>query len=103
MRVFIAQPMNGLTNEQIISDREKATEIITKLFPDESIQVIDNLQFDTNEFDKLRHARIGYLGNSIKMLADADASYFVEGWREARGCNVEHLVCVEYGIKIIKD
>jgi len=34
-------------------------------------------------------------------MADADAVIFAPGWRDARGCRVEHVVASEYDLKII--
>jgi hypothetical protein len=32
-----------------------------------------------------------------------DAAYFVDGWQNARGCKIEHRVCVDYSVKILHD
>lgn len=36
-------------------------------------------------------------------MANADAVYFMEGWQNARGCVIEHMICEKYGIKILHD
>lgn len=41
------------------------------------------------------------LGQSIQLLAAADAAIFAPGWEEARGCRIEHECAVQYGIRII--
>ena len=35
------------------------------------------------------------------VLADADLAVFLKDWGTARGCNIEHLCAVNYGINRI--
>ena len=44
-----------------------------------------------------------FLGKSLELLSIADMAYFVDGWTDARGCRIEHLCALEYGIDIIHD
>lgn len=44
-----------------------------------------------------------FLAKSLMVLADADAVYFADGWRETRGCRIENRCAVAYGLNIIKD
>lgn len=39
------------------------------------------------------------LGLSIQMLPQADLVVFAPNWETARGCRIEHQVCVDYDIK----
>ena len=43
-----------------------------------------------------------FLGKSLELLAQADVAYFAPGWADARGCKIEHLCAVEYGIDRIE-
>ena len=43
-----------------------------------------------------------FLGKSLELLAQADVVYFAPGWADARGCRIEHLCAVEYGIDRIE-
>jgi hypothetical protein len=61
-----------------------------------NVEFFDNIQEDLPEGT---HSLV-YLGNDIKMLSKADAAFFYENWKDARGCRVEHLVCEEYNIPI---
>jgi hypothetical protein len=98
-KLFISQPMAGLTDEEILKKREeirlKAEEIIG-----EPVEVIQSYFED---FEPVGNIPVAYLGKSISLLAEADVAYFGEGWREARGCKIEHEVAVEYGIDRIED
>lgn len=99
-KLFISQPMRGLTDEEILTAREeirvKAENIIGE-------PVVRLLQSFFEEFHPTGNIPVAYLGKSISLLAKADVVYFGEGWKEARGCRIEHEVAVQYGIDIIED
>jgi len=95
MKVMISQPMNGKTEEQIKNVRN---EIIAK-FNKMHIEVIDTLFTDEAPADC--NIAVYYLGKSISAMKDIDALYMCEGWREARGCQIEYEVAMKYGIKIL--
>ena len=97
MRVFISQPMNGKTDEEILRERDEAIKEIKKNISDD-IEVIDSF-FQSAPFD----ARpLYFLGKSLELLSTADIAYFCRGWDLARGCRIEHQCCLEYGIKIFE-
>lgn len=97
-KIFISQPMNGKTDEEIKKEREKAIEYVERLLG-EKVEVIDSF------FEK---APIGakplwFLGKSIELLSNADVVYFAKGWKEARGCRIEHQCAVEYDMDRIEE
>lgn len=97
MRVFISQPMNGKTDEEILRERDEAINEIKKNISDD-IEVIDSF-FQSAPVD----ARpLYFLGKSLELLSTADIAYFCRGWDLARGCRIEHQCCLEYGIKIFE-
>lgn len=100
-KLFISQPMRGLTDEEILKAREeiriKAEQVIG-----EPVELIDSFIADyPGEINK--HVPIWYLGKSIQFLSQADVVYFGGDWRNARGCLVEHKVAVEYCLDRIED
>lgn len=98
-KVFISQPMRGLTDEEILKKREDIKkDIETKI--NEEIEFIDSFMEDyPGEINK--HIPVWYLGKSIQLLSQADLVYFGEGWQNARGCKIEYQIAEEYGINII--
>ena len=44
-----------------------------------------------------------YLAKSIEFLSKADIAYFVKGWKDARGCKIEHECAKQYNVKIIEE
>ncbi len=95
MKVMISQPMNGKTEEQIKKEREEIIEKFSKLH----IEVKDTIF--TEEAPKDCNVAVYYLGKSISAMQDIDALYMCDGWRDARGCKIEHEVAKRYEIKIL--
>ena len=94
-KVFISQPMNGLTDEEILANKELAIKKVKKIIGDD-IQILDSFFSDYNP--KNGSIPLKYLSKAIELLADADVVYFCPNWGMARGCKIEHQCAVEYGI-----
>lgn len=92
MKVFISQPMNNRTNEEIVAERNKIKDELSKYF---DVQILDTL------FDFSEKTPIYYLGKSIEVMADADIVVFAKDWENARGCRIEYRCAMEYGKKIM--
>ena len=100
-KIFISQPMSGLSDEEILKARE---EILIKAEKKigEPVELIDSFIEDyPGEINK--HIPVFYLGKSIQFLSQADVAYFGGDWRNARGCKIEHEVAKQYGIEIIEE
>ena len=91
IKIFISQPMNGKTTEEIENERNY---IIDRLRENESGEIIDSFFKDTPHDAK----PLWYLGESIKLMSEADVVFFCNGWQTARGCQIEHDCALEYGI-----
>lgn len=100
-KLFISQPMRGLSDEEILRVREEIKER-AEIATGEKVELIDSFISEyPGEINK--STPIWYLGKSIQFLAQADIAYFGGDWRNARGCKIEHEVAKNYGIKIIED
>ena len=99
MKVFISQPMTGLTNEEILKVRNETITYLKDGFVfgviNEEIEFIDSFIEDSNE------KPLYLLGKALEKLSTADVCVFVEGWKMSRGCRIEHECCVRYSIPII--
>ena len=95
-KIFISQPMNGKTNEEIEDERNYTISILTSRFAKENerIEIIDSFFKDAPHDSK----PLWYLGESIKLISEADVVFFCNGWQTARGCQIEHDCALEYGI-----
>lgn len=98
MKVFISQPMKGKTNEEIKAERRRLIGKVRALYGDD-IEIIDSF-FENAPVD----ARpLWFLGKSLELLAAADVAAFARGWRDARGCRIENICAIEYGIEVVED
>lgn len=92
MKYFISQPMKGLTIDEINKNRQNIKEKI--IDNDKNAKILENILKEN--FNPLK-----MLGESIKIMSEADIVIFMKGWENGRGCKIEHECCKQYGIKII--
>lgn len=92
MKLFVSQPMRGKTDEEIIEERNALIARVREDYPD--VEVIDSF-FRSSEDTPLYN-----LGESLKLLSEADIAVFAKGWDTARGCRIEHQCCLDYNIGI---
>lgn len=95
-KLFISQPMNDKTDEEILEVRQKAIESAERNLG-ERVEVIDSF-FQSAPADA---SPLWFLGKSIELLSTADVAYFANGWENARGCKIENTCAIEYGIDTI--
>lgn len=84
-KLFISQPMQGKSIEEIFAEREEAIKAATRLVK-RDMEVIDSYIQDAPEGAK----PLWFLGKSLELMADADVVYFAKGWQKARGCQLEY-------------
>lgn len=96
-KLFISQPMRDKTDEEIKAERVKIIKEVVDRFG--QVEVIDSF-FESAPHD----ARpLWFLGKSLELLATADIAYFADGWKDYRGCKLEHECAMQYGIEIVAD
>lgn len=95
-KLFISQPMKDKTDAEILAVREKAIESAKQHVGDD-VEVIDSF------FKGAPHDAkpLWFIGKSFELLATADVAYFAKGWNKYRGCKMEHMAALEYGIDTI--
>lgn len=92
-KLFISQPMRGKSDAEILSARFDAMDAAREICGEE-VEVIDSF-FQNAPVD----ARpLWFLGKSLELLSAADIAYFAPGWKESRGCRIEHECAKAYGI-----
>lgn len=99
--VFISLPMSGIPDENVRTHIELAKTAYLALTNLDITRVafVDNMDAERLESpDDLNQKCIWYLGHAIQKLAACDEAFFWFGWRKARGCQIEHDVCVRYDI-----
>lgn len=99
MKYFISQPMNGLSDEDILEVRNKIIDNISAI--DEDAVILDSIVADEAPLESSQ--ALWYLSQSIAILSQADTIYLARGWENSRGCKIEHECAEEYGIIIIEE
>ena len=93
MKVFISQPMSGLTDDEIFATRDRVKKFLEDVY---DWEVIDSyIKEDGNP--------VYLLGRSIELLSQADKIYMVKGWQNSRGCKIEYEVAKTYDIGIVEE
>ncbi len=95
MKVMISMPMAGKHDETVKKEYNDIVEKFKKLH----IEVVDT--YFTDDTTDISRPGVHFLAKSIAAMQDVDAVYFADGWRNARGCEIEHQVCIKYGIKTL--
>lgn len=96
-KLFISQPMKNKTDKEILEERKRAI-ILAKNLVNDDVEIIDSFF----EGAPAEAKPLWFLGKAIELLSTADLAYFASGWREARGCAIEHECAVKYNIDIIE-
>ena len=102
IKVFISQPMKNKTNDEILKERE-----CIKTFAADLMCRCDGVKKDKiifiDSFQKDKKGKpLNLLGESLKMLSEADIAFFPENYHSYRGCNIEYKCAKEYGIRVAK-
>lgn len=101
IEVMISQPMNGKTDGEIQAVREDLTikiqHYLKEKYPEEwSFNIIDSVI--KNHESKYT---LECFAESIMFLSQADYLVMANGWRESRGCRLEHEIASEYGVSLL--
>lgn len=93
MKIFISQPMRGKTDAEILAERERAIKD-AKTKWGAGVEVLESFFQDAPVGAK----PLWFLGESLKVMADADAVILCPNWRLTRGCIVEAAAANRYNI-----
>lgn len=99
IKVFISQPMKGVSDAKVLVVREKLFGEFKAEHPDAIL--IDSLTSPTEALREVKHPSVQLLGRSIGRLSDADVIIFAKGWENYPGCRIEERVATYYDIKRI--
>ena len=101
MKVFISQPMAGLSQEEIMATRARITKKVEDSFG-EKVTVLDSVIQDAPGEEYLNKP-IAYLAKSLDIMAKADLIAFAKGYSSYRGCVIENQIAVTYGMAIMQE
>lgn len=100
MKVFVSQPMSGLTDAEIIAVREKVFGDYKADHPNAVLMdAYSEIKKGMGEYYTYEHPNVAMLSKAIDMLADSDIVLFAKGWEKHRGCRIEDKIATYYDIK----
>lgn len=98
MKVFISQPMVGLTNDELQKYHSKVLDMIQRRYPTEKIHLIN----PPCPYYPYGHSELVWvLGKSLEYIAQADLVFFSKNWEISYMCSLQHLICRYYNIPIV--
>ena len=95
MKIFISQPIRGKTDAEILAERERAIKAAKAKWGDD-VEVLESFFRGAPAEAK----PLWFLGESLKVMAGADAIILCKGWSEARGCKVEIAAADAYKLPV---
>lgn len=98
-KVFISQPMRGVSDARVIALRRKLFNEYKEDHPDAVL--IDSLTKPTEALREVAHPRVQMLARSIGSMADADVVIFARGWEGYPGCRIENRVARYYDLEMV--
>lgn len=98
MKVFISQPFYGRSEREVMREREKILEQFKDHTGATDVEVIETY---FKSYAPEGAGRLWYLGDSIRLMDQADVVIFSPYWIDARGCIIEHAAATAYDKKII--
>ena len=103
LKAMLSQPMAGKTDEEIKEARERAIQVLEK----KGYEVVNTL-FTDEWYSKEAMEQRGvvqiplcFLAKSLENMSKCHAVYFCKGWRQARGCRIEHEAALAYFLDVI--
>ena len=93
-KLFVSQPMTGLSDEEIYAARDTAL-AYAKRACNEELKLIDSFVPGVGDAGRPLY----YLGLAIQALDGADIVCFAPGWEKSHGCVVENFCASVYGIE----
>lgn len=101
MKVYISQPMKGISDAKVLVVREKLFGEYQAGNPGEPMELIDSIVPPNKAIRQVKKPTIAMLAHSIEKMADADVVIFATGWEKYPGCRIENYVARYYDIPIV--
>lgn len=91
LKIFVSQPMHGLSGEQIESVYQQAVnDIRTRTKPEQQVEILSTRKYELPyELRKGRNERMCYWSHALQVLSMADAIYMCPGWQNSNECTIE--------------
>ena len=97
MKVFLSLGMSGRDEKDILHDIAEATHYAKSMYAESATEceVINTYNQEEAPEDA---GPTYYLGKSIQVLGGCDQAWFINNWKDYRGCRAEYEICGLYDI-----
>jgi hypothetical protein len=97
MKIFISMGMKSKGIEQVRQEMSRVFEAIKNKLPE--VELIDSVIDGADKAIAINgdDSGIWYLGESLKRMSEANIVFFINNWKDFRGCSVERTVAERYG------
>lgn len=98
LKAMISQPMRNVSARKIKDVRLAAK----KALEAQGYEVVNTLWGERELYipdDAKKNKPLFFLAQALERMAECDAVYFCKGWRDARGCCMEHAAARHYGLE----
>lgn len=97
MKIFISMGFNGRTDLEVLRRRDEIINIIKSKWSEiKDEDIMDNFVKDIPSYLEDDHRRVWCLGDSIRIMAEADLIIFDHDYNKFTGCRMEHAITREY-------
>lgn len=102
-KAMLSQPMAGKTEKKIVETRERAIAALKE----RGYEIVNTLFTDEWYSDEAMRERgvvqipLCFLAKSLENMSLCHAAYFCAGWKNARGCRIEHEAAMAYGLEVL--
>jgi len=101
-KVFLSLPMSSQEDEQVLQHIESMKEAWLSFYTEDTTEFVDSFvnNLSRDYYVNSDHYSIACLGTALIKLAECDIIFIGEGWKNSRGCTLEHEVAKSYGLEI---
>ncbi len=97
MKIYISLPISGHDRTEQVAKARKFADAIDSIGHD-AVNPFDLPSAPTYYNEREQYAFC--MGEDMKELLTCDAAYFAKGWRDSKGCQLEHKAAELYGLQI---
>lgn len=101
-KVFLSLPMSSQEDEQVLQHIESMKEAWLSFYTEDTTEFVESFvnNLSRDYYVNSDHYSIACLGTALIKLAECDIIFIGEGWKNSRGCTLEHEVAKAYGLEI---
>lgn len=92
--------MNGVSEDEIAKRIDKACDVLNGLRYDVLDTFFNEEHKNPNLPENESNKGVYFLSKSLKSMSQCKLVYFCKGWKDARGCKIEHDVATAYGLDV---